>query len=103
MSYPYAPGAKRDGTSAEAAAAMAGRARTLRERALAILKSRILGATADELAAAMSESVLAVRPRITELQEMGLIQATTARRRNVSGRSATVWIAVQEAAQGRLL
>jgi hypothetical protein len=47
--------------------------------------------TADEAAAAIGETVLAVRPRITELQQDGKLFDTGKRRPNASGRSATVW------------
>lgn len=47
--------------------------------------------TADEAAAAIGETVLAVRPRITELKQDGKLYDTGKRRANASGRSATVW------------
>ena len=39
-------------------------------------------------------TVLAVRPRFTELKKLGLIVASSERRVNSSGRSAIVWIAL---------
>jgi predicted ArsR family transcriptional regulator len=47
--------------------------------------------TADEVAAALGRSVLAIRPRMTELRQAGTIIATGQRRTNDSGRSANVW------------
>jgi predicted ArsR family transcriptional regulator len=91
LDYPNHPGAKRNGTSREAAEAMAPRAATLRARAFeAICKHD--GLTADQCAKLLKESVLAIRPRITELSAMGKITETIWRRRNASGRKAIVWI-----------
>ena len=89
FSYPSHPGFKVHGTSEEAATAMEGRADTLRRRAYNFLLMQDL--TADEVANAMEESVLAVRPRITELRRMGRIEPTGTRRKNASGMSAIVW------------
>lgn len=67
------------------------RAGTLRDQVLRFIKSCASGATADEAADALRESILAIRPRVTELSKQGLIVETEQRRRNVSGRSAIVW------------
>ena len=48
------------------------------------------GLTADEAAAMIGESVLAVRPRVTEWYQSGHLIATTERRTNASGLSARV-------------
>ena len=88
--YPYAPGFKEQGsTSEEAAHSMTGRAKTLRDHVYALLKAR--PRTADEIAGALSESVLSVRPRLSELRARGQIMATAERRPNKSGKMATVW------------
>ena len=87
--YPQAPGSKRDGTSQEAADAMADKAATLRAAVRAAL--RVDKLTADECAAVLGQSVLSVRPRVTELFKMGLIEDAGERRKNASGRNATVW------------
>jgi len=63
----------------------------LRQLALAALTATPLGLTADEIAAALDESVLAVRPRVSELFHAGLIEKTGERRRNHSGLCAHVW------------
>lgn len=47
--------------------------------------------TADEVAEALGESVLAVRPRISEMVRENLVVATGMRRPNKSGRTAWVW------------
>ena len=89
LHFPHTPGFKREGTSREAAEKMAPRAATLRHRILMVLASG--PRTADETASLLNESVLAVRPRFTELQELGEIEDTGTRRLNQSGRSAMVW------------
>lgn len=87
--YPEVPGAKASGTSAEAAARIEPAAETLRRRCLAVLRRRNL--TADEVAEWVGESILAVRPRISELKAQGLVEKTAQRRANASGMSAVVW------------
>ena len=49
------------------------------------------GLTADECAAIIGQTVLATRPRVTELNKQGKIIRTGQRRKNVSGASAIVW------------
>lgn len=84
------PGFKEPTTSKEAARAMAQRAPILRQRAIdALLKHGPM--TSDEVAGVLGESVLAIRPRCSELLAAGLIAATGLRRRNGSGMSAHVW------------
>lgn len=50
------------------------------------------GLTADEAAASLHRSPLAVRPRVTELRQAGAIADSGRRRANASGRNAAVWI-----------
>jgi predicted ArsR family transcriptional regulator len=90
MTYPITPGARDRDTSVDAAESMASRAETLRTKALGVF-SRADGLTADEAAFAMNASILAIRPRVTELARMGEIEDTGRRRKNRSGRSAIVW------------
>lgn len=92
--YPFTPGAKAGGTSQDAADAMVGRSNVLRWRVLGILE--IAAHTADEVAAIMGESILAIRPRVSELRRMGLIEDTGFRRANASGHTAIVWSARDE-------
>lgn len=87
--YPDRPGYKQAGTSQAAADAERGRAPTLRSAVLALLAEREL--TADECAVEMRESVLSVRPRLSELVKMGKIEPTEERRKNASGHGAAVW------------
>ena len=65
------------------------RAATLRDKALSALKS-YGPMTADEIAGVLGESILAIRPRITELAQKGFIEDTGKREKNVSGRAAAV-------------
>lgn len=90
--YPSTPGYKTPGPSQEAAEAIAGRASILREKCHAYVKRwGMTGSTADECAESLGESVLSIRPRFSELLRANLIEDTGARRKNTSGRSATVW------------
>lgn len=98
--YPQSPGWKTETpeTSKAAALAVKGRAATLREQCHAALKGAAL--TADEVAELVGESVLSVRPRITELFKAGRVRQKAGpdgrplRRANASGASAAVWEAV---------
>lgn len=91
MTYPHQPGFKvsRPETSREAAEVAATLAMTLRERVEAWLTGHEV--TADECADALGESILSIRPRLSELRAMGRIEDTGKRRKNVSGNSAVVW------------
>jgi hypothetical protein len=95
--YPQTPGWKEPTTSRDAADAIESMAETIRGEALRALKqSRYygrVGLTSDQVAKAIGRSILAVRPRITELKLMGLIIRTGERRLNDSGMLAAVWVA----------
>lgn len=97
--YPAAPGAKVNGPSAEAADEMRSRAGFLRE---AVMRELIASGplTADECARNLGESVLAVRPRFSELLTAGRIADTGGRRANESGKRATVWGATRSVNSG---
>lgn len=69
-----------------------GRASRLRDRVLAAIKVKAM--TADECAEQLGESVLSIRPRLSELAGQGKLMDTGVRRDNASGRSAIVWRAV---------
>jgi predicted ArsR family transcriptional regulator len=75
------------------AAARTNIARTerLRRMVLEILNAEPDGLTADEIAAKLDASVLAVRPRVSELFHAGRIEKTGERRLNQSGLAAHVW------------
>jgi len=90
MRYPTIAGSKTDGPSQEAAHQMTPQVLNLRGRTLACIQKHG-GLTADECAEKMHLSVLSVRPRIAELNRMGKIVDSQTRRKNQSGRNATVW------------
>lgn len=93
--YPLSPGFKVSGTSEDAARSMRPRTKHLRELALQMIARHAGGLTADEVAEALGESILTVRPRISELKELGQIrEKKDERRKNASGRKASVWVAV---------
>lgn len=83
-------------TSAEAGHRVRHKAASLRERVLSLMRSKSRywgGWTADEVAEILGESVLATRPRLSELRKAGFIRATGERRVNASGLRAAVWVA----------
>jgi hypothetical protein len=67
------------------------RTERLRALVLGVLAATPCGLTADEIAAKLDESVLAVRPRVSELFHARLIEKTGERRPNASGLNAHVW------------
>ena len=90
MNLPYDCASKvDDGPSVDAGALLRPKAPSLREQVLIILRRGPL--TADEIADRMGKSILAVRPRVTELGAAGAIEDTGLRRANASGVMATVW------------
>jgi len=96
FTYPQSPGYRTRETSRNDAEHIAPRVPTLRDRALRMIRvggslDSAGGLTADEVAADLNESILAIRPRITELSKLGLIVDSGIRRKNGSGRQAIVW------------
>jgi hypothetical protein len=89
-SYPHVPGFKARSTSKDAAEAVGSRAVALRSAVLTQITAS--AATADEVANRLGESVLAIRPRVSELSRMGKIMDSGLRRANASGKSAIVWV-----------
>jgi len=88
LGYPNLPGYRKRDTSKQAAEETD--AHTLRVRVLARL--HLCGPlTADECAAMLAESPLAIRPRFSELGRMNKVADSGLRRRNVSGKAAIVW------------
>ena len=63
----------------------------LRNMVLAELRKTPRGLTADEIAQQLSESILNVRPRVSELVTSGHVVETSERRKNRSGKRAIVW------------
>ena len=93
MTYPTQPGFKNTATSIDAANSMRRDAPILRERILAYLKERgFTGSTPDACAKAIGETILAVRPRFTELKHAGLIRETKLTEKNESGRNAAIYL-----------
>lgn len=88
--YPFTPGYRNRETSQAAAEAVQSRAGVLRELVRKTI-SASAGLTADEVADALGESVLSVRPRVTELAKQFKITDSGLRRPNRSGRNAIVW------------
>lgn len=88
--YPDHPGAKGDdGTSQDAADAIAPSVSHLRRLAIAALEQ--LGeATPLEAVAVAGVTREALQPRFSELRAMGLVEPTGARRPNPSGKNAAV-------------
>lgn len=87
--YPDVPGAKRSGTSSDAALAMRERAPTLKAQVLDVLRTGDF--TADEVADKLGVSLLAIRPRVSELRAQDKIHDTGRVRENLSGVMAKVW------------
>lgn len=88
--YPNQPGfRRRSKTSKVAAEYMKDKAPTLRDQVLALLKVEDL--TADECADKLGKSILAIRPRLSELRRLGKIFDTDTTRPNASGVQASVW------------
>lgn len=87
--YPNKPGSKGGGASKDAAEQIVSRAAMLRSAIIALmLKGYRL--TADEIATQLRESVLAIRPRVSELVKAGTLNKLTDRRKNISGMMAHV-------------
>ena len=91
--YPDSPGYKAEGTSREAAEAIADRAPSLMERTLACLKRRAM--TPEEVAKELGEPVHSIRPRFSQLAAKSLIVNTGERRKAMGGRMASAWRAVR--------
>lgn len=89
QNYPNTPGSKGGGASKDAAEKVVSRAAMLR---IAIIELMLNGyrLTADEIAKQLKESVLAIRPRVSELVKLGTLVKLTDRRINVSGMTAHV-------------
>ncbi len=88
--YPDFPGAKGpEGTSQDAAEAISPNVSHLRRLAMHSL-ARLGEATPLEAIAISGATRESLQPRFSELRAMGLIEPTGARRRNPSGKSASI-------------
>lgn len=88
FSYPHAAGFKARNTSRAAAQLVPA----------AILRAKVLSEfqrqhymTADECAEALHIDKLSIRPRVSELSNLGKIMDSGFRRQNASGKTAIVW------------
>jgi len=83
----------RDGPDTERAAAhkVARRVSGRRLQVLSALFSLRQGGTSEDISTCSGLSILSVRPRLTELQEMNLIADSLARSKNTWGNSEIVW------------
>jgi len=88
LTYPITPGAKAEGPSADAARSVD--AHTLRTMCHHVIRAHG-SRTADEIARVLGVSILSIRPRLSELRALGLVEDSGDRRKNISGRKATVW------------
>lgn len=89
------PAARDTDTSRAAARSIAPSSARLRSIVLdAFRAAGPAGLTADEAAERLDLSVLAVRPRVSELGKAGALVDTRTRRANHSGRKAIVWRAL---------
>jgi hypothetical protein len=90
MSYPHEPGWKEGDTSREAAESMSLRAVALRKQSYDFIRA-YPDHTADEIAFALDESILTIRPRISELRKMQFVR-NHGRGKNRSGKAAHKWV-----------
>tara|TARA_R110002020_G_scaffold40582_1_gene119950 strand:+ start:6535 stop:6816 length:282 start_codon:yes stop_codon:yes gene_type:complete len=67
------------------------RAKVLRKKVQNLLDGEDIGYTADQIAANVSEHILSIRPRVSELYKKELVFDTGKRGRNNSGKKAIVW------------
>jgi hypothetical protein len=99
--YPFSPGFKEDSTSLENAERLeeSGRAATLRALVWQFFEAGVED-TADGIADRMGESILAIRPRVSELHKLGRIEQTGRRDKSATGSTSHVWR--RREPQGRL-
>lgn len=92
FTYPQKAGFKDQTTSREAAQAIeaTGRAGTLAHYVLCQFRAGY-EMTADEVADKLEESPLSIRPRVSQLFKLGLIERTGARRMAAGGRPSHVY------------
>lgn len=92
-SYPSAPGHRGVDTSIAAAQALAPNLAGQRQSVFHVIElARGYGGTGDEVARKLNWNRYAVRPRLSELKNLGKIIDSGKRRRNSSGRYAIVWV-----------
>ena len=95
------PFASDSDTSQQAARCIRSEAPQLRQRVLAFIIERgAVGATDEEVQAALRLRTQSETPRRNELCRMRLVRDSGRRRRTSSGRMATVWVSVTAASIG---
>jgi hypothetical protein len=78
MPYPHRPVWKARGPSSEAAYAVARHATTLRMSVRSFLRDRYpVAFSAYQIADALGETILSIRPRVSEPNKMGTIEAVS--------------------------
>lgn len=92
-SYPDQPGFQNTDTSKAAAESVKSKAPALRKQVLEALCNHVFGATPDTIANELNESILSIRPRITELKLKGLIEDSGRRGKTDMGKASIIWIA----------
>ena len=90
--YPKAPGYKEPTTSRMAAKAIRSRTHTISDQIIGVLACHPNGLTADDAAQIIGVSILACRPRFSELLAQGKIKQTDKRGMNASGMKAHIWV-----------
>jgi len=86
-----APGYKETGgTSEKAAREIQGRAASLRNQLMGLF-SRAFWLTPEDAADALGADLLAIRPRFTELKQMGKIRKTDRTTTNAKGKTVRLW------------
>lgn len=91
---PYQP---HSGPSRDAAEAMRGGAAVSdREAVLRVIDGKMGGLTDEEIQRVLKLNPSTERPRRIELVKAGLVRDSGRKRQTISGREATVWVAVRE-------
>lgn len=93
--YPHKPGERQSETSKSAARAVGRRDKPLRDKILSLMASGE-ELTPDEAARLLGETVLAIRPRFSQLKKLGKIIPTGEERLNDSGLKADVYKLAQQ-------
>lgn len=93
--YPNSPGFKTPGTSEEAARVIAPKAAILREKLYTAFQ-RYGAMTADEACEVSGVSILAGRPRVSEMVRLGILMDTGTRRPSSTGKTSAVWAIAPE-------
>ena len=87
--YPTHPGWKKTDTSKQAAKEIAPKAENLRNIVFRMIKANPM--SADEVAATLNIDITTIRPRVSELRNMGKIEDSGVRSRTRSGKRCIVW------------